>query len=178
LNKTWTQKEIDQPTIMILVELLSQVVGEATVQMALNSLIEKGGSAGSELIMDLSEEIELLFGSDGAYAILRQVGRQFAEIASKGKNANAYEVSSAINALGIAREVELTPEHACVMNCVFHKQIINRDREAVDHPVCWIDRGVLEGYLNNSDGSQQIHWSSRDNKQGSCNFERQCIEAQ
>jgi len=147
--------EINQAVIMTLVELIANTLGNDAVEMLLKRLQKKGELEGRALVIAFSEEVEHIYGSQGAYAILRQVGRDLSAKMIADSDPESYQsiLTCSLNDMGFAEGIEAAAGHADICHCVFYEQIQQRSREPIEHPVCWAGWDLLKGSCNRSTAS-------------------------
>ncbi len=164
--------EINQDVVNTLVELMRKTIGEGGISVILKRLGEHGELSGRALVIACAEEMELLFGAQGAYAILRQVGRELSDrLAAMAPKEEYQEIlAGSLNNLGFAQGIEVADNHANICNCVFYDQIIERNRSPIEHPVCWAGWGFIEGFMNKINGTHHVEWAGRDIKANACRF--------
>ncbi len=165
--------EITQEVVETLVDLMKDIIGEKAVNIVLRQFPREAQLPGRDLVFRFAEETEKLLGTKGAYAILRQMGRELAKsLAAKlpeDQWPRALEVS--LNKFGFAERIEKASDHANICSCVFYPILEERNLPPVGHAVCWAGWGFIEGFVKLMDGTRGIQWVERDLERKACKFE-------
>ncbi len=124
------------------------------------------------IVYDLGNEMEELFGKKGAFALLRQAGREIGKNFTDGKKSDeaAEILASTLRQLGFAYEIKLEDNDAYICKCVFYKFLEADGHGPVQKPVCWTGWGFIEGCLSNVNGAHHVKWKSRDKEAQACRF--------
>jgi len=162
--------EISQEVVLTLVELMTKTIGPSAMSVVLKRLDNDDSLEGQALVMACAEEVENVFGSQGAYAILRQVGRDLSNQLAEGVAEQEYRsiLTGALNSMGFAKGIDLFEGHANICSCVFYDKIKQVNRSPIDHPVCWAGWGFIEGFMKKINGTHHVQWEGRDEK--ACRF--------
>lgn len=164
--------EITQEVVETLVKLMAEVIGQKAVDIVLRQFPTDEQPSGRDLVFRFAEETDNLLGSSGAYAVLRQVGRDLAkQVAStlpKEKWQQALEQS--LNDFGFADRIEKCDGHANICNCVFYEILEKNDVGPTEHAVCWAGWGFIEGFMKLMEGVKGIKWQERDSEKKACKF--------
>ena len=124
------------------------------------------------IVYDLGNEMGDLFGNKGAFAILRQVGREIGRMFSDGTNPlEAREILQVtLRELGFAYEIKLSETDAHICRCVFYDLLKADGHGPIRRPVCWMGWGFIEGCLKNVNGAHHVQWQDRDEAAQACRF--------
>ncbi len=141
--------------------------------MITRRLSEKGGSpSGRELVLAFAGETQTILGSKGAFATLRQVGRDLAKSIMADHAPEDWEtkLEEGLNDLGFAERIEKETGRAFICRCVFYDILEQRGLEPIEHAVCWAGWGFIEGFMKALRGVSGIEWVSRDVSGEKCEF--------
>jgi|GEM_PF-1061850 len=157
----------------IILEKLQGLVGEGAmgVLKTLKSA-DRTQPPNPRIVYDLGNELEDLVGPKGAFALLRQVGREIGILFTKGKDSEtaAEILATTLRQLGFAYEIKLEEDSAYICKCVFYGFLKQDGFEPVEKPVCWTGWGFIEGCLSNVNNAHHIKWVGRDNLKQECRF--------
>ncbi len=159
--------------IDLLVEKIASLIGEdaagllATVREA-----DHHRDPSPELVYQLGNDLEELLGRDGAFAIVRQVGREIGREFTAGKEREeALRIlEETLRHLGFAYRIELEEDDAFICRCVFYELLRRDGYGPVQRPVCWAGWGFIEGCLGTIEGAHHITWKERDLENQRCRF--------
>ncbi len=165
--------EITQEVVNTLIELMTDVIGKNAVAIVLRQFPPGEQPPGRELVFRFAEETEKLLGTSGAYAVLRQVGRDLAKRVSSSIPREQWQgaLEKSLNNFGFADAIKKADDHANICNCVFYPILEEKDRAPVDHPVCWAGWGFIEGFVKLMEGVKGIKWVGRDYEKKFCRFD-------
>ena len=165
--------EITQEVVNTLIELMTDVIGKNAVAIVLRQFPPGEQPPGRELVFRFAEETEKLLGTSGAYAVLRQVGRDLAKRVSSTLPREQWQeaLEKSLNNFGFADSIKKGDDHANICNCVFYPILEEKDRSPVDHPVCWAGWGFIEGFVKLMEGVKGIKWVGRDYEKKFCRFD-------
>ncbi len=171
-NEAQPRGEITQEVIQTLIELMMDVIGQKTVEIILSRFPSDDIPPGKELVFAFSEATEKLLGAKGAYAVLRQVGRELAKKVSASLERDQWRpaLEQSLNDFGFADRIETERGHANICNCVFYATLKDRGLAPTAHPVCWAGWGFIEGFMKLIEGTRGIQWVKRDTKRNACEF--------
>ncbi len=165
--------QITEEVIDILVDLTRNVIGFNVGSVVLRELKIENPNDGREIVYKFAESIENTLGKNGAFATLRQVGR---DLANKIMDENPesewkFLFENALREFGFAQMVKQETNKAFICNCVFYDILQNDNLEPTQHPVCWTGWGFIEGFMKEFEGIQRIKWSHRDVENRRCQFD-------
>jgi len=164
--------EITQEVVETLVKLMADVIGQKAVDIVLRQFPAEEQPSGRDLVFRFAEETDRLLGSSGAYAVLRQVGRdlakQVAATLPEEQWKNALEQS--LNDFGFAERIEICGAHSNICNCVFYEILEANNVGPTQHAVCWAGWGFIEGFMKLIAGVKAIKWVDRDIERKACKF--------
>ena len=172
------QVDVIQPlswqVVDILIDRLESLIGKKAINVLFQAFgeIDRSVAPDPVIIYQLGNELYDLVGKNGAFALLRQVGREIGGMFTDGKDAeSALELlNKTLAELGFAYEIKLDDENAYICKCVFYKFLQEDGYKPVERPVCWTGWGFIEGCLKNVNGAHHIKWEGRDNKAQACRF--------
>ena len=72
---------------------------------------------------------------------------------------------------GFARQINLEDTKISVCSCVFYEFLKENNLQPVQHAVCWLEVGFMEGFLRQMKGIKGIRWKERDYENKLCYFE-------
>jgi hypothetical protein len=164
--------EITQEVVNTLVGLMEEVIGKAAVNIVLKQFPEDEHPPGRELVFQFAEETENLLGTQGAYAVLRQVGRDLAKNVASSLPEEQWQhaLERSLNEFGFADCISKEDDEASINNCVFYPILEERELPPIGHAVCWAGWGFIEGFMKLIEGVKGIKWVSRDMERKSCKF--------
>jgi len=159
--------------IDLLVEKISSLIGENGTRV-LESVrrMDRGNDPSPEFVYRLGNELGELLGSEGAFAVIRQVGREIGREVTAGKDrGEALELlADTLRHLGFAYRIELEEQDAWICRCVFYDFLQRDGYGPVERPVCWAGWGFIEGCLGTIEGAHHITWKERDEAGQRCRF--------
>lgn len=165
--------EITQEVVETLVSFMAQVIGQSVVDIVLRQLPADEQPSGRDLVYRLAEETDKLLGSTGAYAVLRQIGRDLAkQVASTlPKDQWHQALEQSLNNFGFADRIEKCDGHSNICNCAFYEILEGKNLVSNKHPVCWLGWGFIEGFMKLMEGVKGIKWVRRDLERKACKFD-------
>jgi len=166
-------EKIGWQVIDVLVAKVASLIGENAVRI-LPSVrdLDRSKDPSPEIVYQLAEELAELLGKNGAFAIIRQLGREIGQEVTEGKTkGEAVEIlRDTLRQLGFAYAVELAENNAYICNCVFYEILKKNGHGPIEQPVCWAGWGFIEGSLKRILGSHHITWKERDYEHEKCRF--------
>lgn len=173
-------EQLSWQVLDILVEKIRGLIGEGAVSV-LQSIktADRNQPPNPELVYNIGNELEDMIGKKGAFALLRQVGREIGAMFTDDKNSEeATEILAVtLRNLGFAYEIKLEEKEAYICKCVFYDLLAADGYRPVQKPVCWTGWGFIEGCLSNVNGAHHIKWKGRDIEARECKFEiRRSVE--
>lgn len=166
------RNEITKEVVDTLIGLMTDVIGKNAVNIVLKQFPEGEMPAGKELVFRFAEETNNLLGTSGAYAVLRQVGRDLAKrvAASRPESEWVQALEQSLNDFGFADRITKEEDNAKICNCVFYSILEERNLQPTGHAVCWAGWGFIEGFMKAISGVKGIKWVERDNANKACKF--------
>ncbi len=164
---------IDAEVVSTITKLMAEVLGARAIDVITRRCAEKGGNpSGRELILEFAGETQTILGSKGAFATLRQVGRDLAKSIMADHPRQDWEtmLEKGLNDLGFAEKIEKQAGCAFICRCVFYDILQQRGLEPVEHAVCWAGWGFIEGFMKALRGVKGIEWARRDVTAEKCEF--------
>lgn len=164
---------ISEEVIGVLVDLARGVIGMNVGSVILREMKIENEKDGREIVYKFAASIENTLGKNGAFATLKQVGRDLAEKLMAENEENEWEglFHNALREFGFAQMVKKEEGAAFICNCVFY-DILKADGLApTEHPVCWTGWGFIEGFMKVFEGVQRIKWTGRDIEAKRCKFD-------
>ncbi|WP_164930758.1 hypothetical protein [Aquifex aeolicus] len=73
------RKEISQETVNLLVDIIKETIGEGGLK-SITKRLEGRDLKGRELVYAFAEEVMNIYGQKGSYALIRQLGRDLANM--------------------------------------------------------------------------------------------------
>jgi hypothetical protein len=164
--------EITQEVVNKLIGLMEDVIGKSAVGIVLKQLPEGEHSPGPDLVLQFAEETQNLLGNAGAFAVLRQVGRDLAKNVAANLPPERWQqaLEESLNEFGFADSISKEEEDASINNCVFFPILEERQIEPTGHAVCWAGWGFIEGFVKVMGEAKGIKWVGRDIANKSCKF--------
>jgi hypothetical protein len=168
--------EANQEVINALMDLSKRIVGEKTVDNIMKSIMEKNkeNATGKDIVFAFADEIQNLFGQNGGYAIIRQLGREVAKSLMEKHPKEEWEdlLEKSLNTFGFAYKIERNSSEAYICNCVFYEGNLKpRGLKPTEHCVCWGGWGFVEGFVRELEpGVKGIKWVERDYENQKCKF--------
>ncbi len=159
--------------IDLVVEKVCGLIGENAARV-LTSVreMDHDSDPDPEIVYQLGNDLGELLGPDGAFAVVRQVGREIGHAFTDGKErAEALGIlEETLRHLGFAYRIDLEDDDAYICQCVFY-DLLKRDGAApIQRPVCWVGWGFIEGCLANINQAHHITWMERDIEAQRCRF--------
>ena len=165
---------ISQEIIEDLFEVLKSIVGKMAVDTIRRRVEEKGLNSPVDIAFEVAADLERVFGTKGAFATLREVGRHVAkDLMEKHPKEEWEEVfEKALNVMGYAKGIKKEGDLACICSCVFYPRFLERGGfKPVEHPVCWMGLGFVEGFMKAFTGAHGVRFKGRDYEKEQCWFE-------
>lgn len=165
--------KITQEVIDTLINLMKEVIGENGVTVVLSGLEVEENASGRKIIYAFAESTTRTLGVKGAFATLRQVGRELSKVMMANHPRENWEhvLQTALNDLGFAQEIKRENNQAFICNCVFYSVLKANNQEPIQHSVCWAGWGFIEGFMKELEGIKGIQWKARDNENNRCKFD-------
>ena len=157
-----------------LFRILDSIVGSKAVSLLKRRIGEKGLTSPVDIAFEISTTLGEIFGEKGAFATLREIGRQVARDLMENHPREEWEqiFQKGLNLLGFAKGVERKGDLACICSCVFYPQYLQREGfEPIKHPVCWMGLGFVEGFMKAFTGAHGVRFKERDCEGNKCWFE-------
>ncbi|MEO2153182.1 MAG: hypothetical protein ABGX24_02025 [Aquificota bacterium] len=153
---------------------LKEILGEKGLKLFQRKVEEKNLSTVPEIVFEIASQMEEIYGTKGAYSLLRELGRSVARDLMKNHPKEEWEeiFEKGLNIMGFAQGVKKEPNRACICQCIFYPQFLEpRQLEPIKHPVCWIGWGFVEGFMKALTGAIGVRWKERDFQTQQCWFE-------
>lgn len=166
-------KPITQEVIDVLVNLTRGVIGFNVGSVVLRELKIENPNDGREIVYKFAGSLESTLGKNGAFATLRQVGRDLAEKLMDENPESEWEklFHHALREFGFAEMIKQENQQAFICNCVFYDVLKENGLKPIEHPVCWTGWGFIEGFMKTFEGVQRIKWVGRDIEAKRCKFD-------
>lgn len=164
---------ITKEVVEVLVNLARGVIGFNVGNVILRELDIADENDGREIVYKFAGSMEDTLGKNGAFATLRQVGRDLAQKLMDENPEKEWKnlFNNALREFGFAQQIKQIDNAAFICNCVFYDILQNNNLEPTQHPVCWTGWGFIEGFMKEFEGIQRIKWSSRDIANKRCQFD-------
>jgi len=158
--------------VSVITVLMEDILGTHTVKMILNRCQCNHEVLPQELVYALAQETQKLLGNKGAYASLRQVGRSLAKnlISQAPPEQWSRLFEQSLNDFGYAQRVEKKTDSAFICHCVFYERLAQEHLQPIQHAVCWIGWGFIEGFMKPLEHIRSVEWARRDIAQQKCEF--------
>ena len=166
--------DISQEILEDLYKILSDIVGEKAVNLFKKRIEKKGIKDVPTIIFEVAGEMENIFGTKGAFATLREVGRQIARDLMESHPKEEWEeiFERGLNIMGFAKGVKKEPTRACICSCIFYPNFLSKKNlKPTEHAVCWIGWGFIEGFMKAFTGALGVKFQERDHQNEACWFE-------
>ncbi len=163
--------EINKEVINLLISLMKNILGNNAVEVILKNCRDK--TDGKRLIYKFAEETQNLLGQKGAFASMRQLGRELAKKLMEEHPKDEWEdiLAVALNNLGFAKAIKKEKDRAFICDCVFYPILEENNLKPITHAICWAGWGFIEGFVKEIEGVKGIEWVSRDYEHRSCRFD-------
>ncbi|MGB1019250.1 MAG: hypothetical protein ACPGVH_09260 [Chitinophagales bacterium] len=165
--------QISEEVIEVLVGLARGVIGFNVGSVVLRELKVENENDGREIVYNFAGSLETTLGRNGAFATLRQVGRDLAEKLMDDNHEAEWEslFHNALREFGFAQQIKQEKDSAFICNCVFYDVLKADGLGPIEHPVCWTGWGFIEGFMKVFEGVQRIKWTGRDIEAKRCKFD-------
>ncbi len=165
--------EITKEVIDTLISLMTGVIGEKAVKIVLNGLDVGENAKGRDIVYAFAESTTNMLSKKASFAILRQVGRELAQVIMSKHNRADYDfvLETTLNDLGFAQKIEKNDNNAFICNCVFYSILQRNNLEPIQHSVCWTGWGFIEGFMRVLKDIRGIQWKERDVVNNRCEFD-------
>jgi len=164
---------INQEVINTLIGLVKNTLGANAVKVIINSIDVKGEMEGREILYKFAEAMEETLGNKGAFASMRQVGRDLAKYLMGKFPREEWDIvlENALNDFGFARKIDKQKDKAFICDCVFFEILDKNGRKPITHPICWAGWGFIEGFVKEMENAKGIEWKERDYSKNMCRFD-------
>jgi len=164
--------DVKQDVIDTFVTLTEGIIGKNATNLVVNKCKANGSDSGKDLIFALTDQIQMILGDKGAFAVIRQVGRDIAKmIINETDEENLIAAMESNLALfGFADGIECGKECSHICNCVFYDRLVENNIAPIEHAVCWCGLGFIEAFSRKIEGVKSIEWVSRDIEAKKCKF--------
>jgi hypothetical protein len=119
--------EINKELINTLIELTKTIIGEKAVNNIVKSVMEKNkeDTTGKDIVFAFADEIQNLFGQNGGYAIIRQLGREVAKSLMEKHPKEEWEdlLEKSLNTFGFAYKIERNKNEAISVIVYFMREL-------------------------------------------------------
>jgi predicted hydrocarbon binding protein len=152
---------------------LEEIIGEKAVKLLKNRIGESTNDV-PKAVFEIATYMGETFGQRGANSVLRELGRAVAKDLMNAHSQSEWEriFKEGLKLLGFAEGVKRKGRRACICSCVFYPRFLsNIGLEAMQHPVCWIGLGFVEGFMRAFTGAKGVKFSERNLKENACWFE-------
>lgn len=168
-----TVAKISEEVIGVLVDLARGVVGTNVGAVVLREMKIENENDGREIVYKFAASIEDTLGKNGAYATLKQVGRDLSQKLMEENDESEWEnlFHNALSEFGFAEMVKKEDNAAFICSCVFYDILKVDGLGPTQHPVCWTGWGFIEGFMKEFEGVQRIKWTGRDIEAKRCKFD-------
>ena len=165
--------KITQEVIDILIDLMKTVIGDNAVEIILKRIKIENNAKGKTIVFAFAEASTKMLGKKGAFATLRQVGRELSKtmMAKHPKEEWELILSTALNDFGFAQEIIKKDDKAFICNCVFYDILKSKLLKPIQHSVCWTGWGFIEGFMRELKGIRGIQWKKRIQEEKRCQFD-------
>lgn len=166
-------KQISKEVIEVLVSLARGVIGFNVGAVILREMKIVNANDGKEIVYKFAGSIEDVLGKNGAFATLKQVGRDLANKLMYENPENEWSslFYNALREFGFADMIRQEENRAFICSCVFYDMLQENNLEPTEHPVCWVGWGFIEGFMKEFEGVQRIKWAARDVENNRCQFD-------
>jgi len=173
MDKLEIKGEITEEVINILVDLMKSVIGDNAVNIILSNLSVEEGAKGRYIVFAFAESSTNLLGRKGAFATLRQVGRELSKVMMSKHPRGEWDfiLTTALNNFGFAQQIIKDEDKAFICNCVFYDILKSKSLKPIEHSVCWAGWGFIEGFMKELKGIKGIQWKKRINAEKRCQFD-------
>lgn len=163
---------ITEETIQLLTSLVNGVVGFDISKSYTEKLNLSLNDKGKEIVFKYASFIEDSIGKTEAFSTLREVGKNLAIKLMKDNYKEEKEVllERSLKELGFAQSIAKEPNNIFICNCVFYDILQINGIDPIEHAVCWVGWGFIEGFLKEMQNVNSITWKSRDIENERCNF--------
>ena len=165
---------ISEEILQNLYKILEGIIGARAVNLFKKRIEERGITDIPQTIFELAGEMEGIFGKRGAFATLREVGRQVAKDLMESHPRQEWEsvFEKGLNIMGFAKGVKKEPTRACICSCIFYPNFLSkRNLKPTEHAVCWIGWGFIEGFMKAFTNALGVRFKERDFAKEECWFE-------
>jgi len=158
-------KLAEEEVLKELLELSEVVLGQKAVSMLKRRIEEKNLSRLSEIVFELAQKVQDIFGEKGSHAVMRQIGREVAKRLSKQHPPEDWEqiFRIGLRIMGFAEGIGDQDGFVYVRSCVFYPNFLEpRGLSPLQHCVCYGGVGFIEGFLNLLEGKKGVEWVKRE----------------
>jgi len=172
--KTIVDNQLDHEIILTVTKSAGELIGKYSVEKILNKMADSDGVLeGRALIFSFGNEIQSSHGNKGAFATMRQMGREVAKVLMSKHKVFEWEglFEKGLSTLGFAQWVEKDKEKACLFGCTYCDVLKQKGLQPLEHSICWFGWGFTEGFLRMLEKDLfTIEWSGCDPENKKCCF--------
>ena len=155
----------EEEVLKELLEVSEVVLGQKAVSMLKRKIEEKNLSRLSEIVFELAQNLQDIFGEKGSHAVMRQIGREVAKRLSKQYPPQSWErvFRVELRMIGFAEGIGDQDNFVYIRSCVFYPNFLEpRGLSPLQHCVCYGCVGFIESFLNLLEGEKGIEWVKRE----------------
>ena len=161
--------------INFLIDIMENIIGEPAVKVVLRDTQKNISNEleGREILYRFACELQKILGTKGAFATMRQVGRDLARYLMSQYPREEWDevLENALNDFGFAERIEKGKKRASICNCVFYEILEKNNLKPIQHAICWAGWGFIEGFMKEMENVKCIKWKNRDYENSFCEFE-------
>jgi predicted hydrocarbon binding protein len=164
---------INEEVINTLVSLVESTIGLNAVKVVINNTDINKKMEGREILYQFAEAMQKTLGEKGAFASMRQVGRDLARYLMENYPREEWDevLENALNDFGFARRIDKKKDKAYICDCVFFEILDKNNKKPISHAICWAGWGFIEGFVKEMENAKGIEWKERDYSKNMCRFD-------
>jgi len=150
--------------------MLSSLVGDKFIELLKRKEKQNNTSDIPKIMFEMAGEVANLLGAKGSFAIFREIGREIAYGLMKTHPKEQWDYIFNQGLQAFIKGIHRKKDSACIYSCVFYPNFLEKNLQPLQHPICWICCGFVEGFMkvfNNAKGAKFI---GRDTQKELCCF--------
>lgn len=164
--------QFDHELVNTIINVTKKLVGDYSIDKVLNKLADSNLSLdGQQLLFAFTDGIQKKYGVNGAFATMRQIGREVAKglIADHSSSEWEHMLDLGLRKMGFNVLPFENDKEACVFDCVYLRILESVELKPVEHCICWMGWGFIEGFIRMfEDDLVSKQWVNRNLKEKKC----------
>lgn len=166
------QEQINHEIVLKIIEIAKGLLGSFNVNTMLNQVADAGSiPEGCDLLIAFGDKIQSQYGDKGAFATMRQLGREVGKNLMANHPAEEWEdlLKTGLLTLGFTKNIKIGENSVEVTDCVYHKILEQRGKKPTEHSFCWMGLGFAEIFIRAFNKNiRSVKWQHRNDNMNCC----------